>query len=291
MKEYIFNEQMRTEMMMEHGWVDPNNIVRTINSLVRYNFYVLQLEAAGNYAAVNEYMSKNSDIYTEVGYYTRLNSCIKRVEKKSWHNISEIIITKSELEIIRSLKDDRKEKIAFVLLADAKYDRACTGHEYSSSFLSMSDIYKLARVSMPRADRARFLSFLVSEGLINENLNPKLKNRDLTYVNDDDDAELVLTESNYKELAFTYMNWKYGGYKECKTCGVLFKPRGGTLYCKDCTPLSTYCPIGEKTITCADCGIEITVPAKDNNTVRCADCRREYIKAYDRERKKIRRAL
>ena len=61
----------------------------------------------------------------------------------------------------------------------------------------------------------------------------------LLYVSEDDsDVGIILTENNYKELAFTYLNWKNGGgYKECKKCGRLFKiKKGNQLYCKKCTP-------------------------------------------------------
>jgi DNA-directed RNA polymerase subunit RPC12/RpoP len=94
----------------------------------------------------------------------------------------------------------------------------------------------------------------------------------------------VLTENNYKELAFTYMNWKKGGYKECKSCGRLFKTKkeGNQIYCKKCSPKVQSLEI--KTIVCVDCGETVVISSKNNKTCRCDYCQKELDKENTKKR-------
>ena len=266
--------------MAEHS-VDDVNINRTIRKLARYNYYVKGHTSNESYDDIVKYMQANCSDFTEVGSYHDIQGCIRDASKSPWKDITKVIITQAELEKIKSLDDIRKEKIAFVLLADAKYDNAYKNKKLNYSFLSNSDLYRLARVTMPVAERNMFLHFLYSDGLVEININPTSKGKKLLYVSEsDEDVGLVLSENNYNELAFTYLNWKNGGYKECKKCGNLFKAKTSAQYCKKCSPV--YKPIKTKTIVCIDCGTDVDISSKDNQTCRCERCyqthRRQAVK-------------
>ena len=271
MKEYIYNEKKYIEDQICRQYVDENNPTYTIKNLARYNHYILGLNKKDNYDAIDQYMRANCDIYTEIGYSKIINGCIRDVKKRPFADIDKIIITTEELERIKALNDDRKEKLSFVLLADAKYHSKLNNINSNVAWITTRDLYKLARVTMPYADRAMFLSFLYDEQLVEINFNPKFSGYNLLYVSDDQhNVGIVLTELNYKELAFTYMNWKYGGYKECEKCGRLIKIRKGTKYCKGCAPRSDHKDF--KIIQCADCGTDVVISIKDTKTCRCGEC-------------------
>ena len=281
MKEYIFNEKGHIEDIIKSGYVDEVNINRTIKKLARYNHYVRELTPDDNYDAIVEYMDKNYYYFSEVGSYSDIKGCIKDVDKSAWKDIEQIIITQSELERISALDDIRQEKIAFVLLADAKYDNAYKQKQINLSYLSNSDLYRLARVTMPIKDRSLFLHFLYENDLVEININPTTTHKKLLYVDENnDDVGLVLTENNYKELAFTYLNWKSGGYKECKSCGRLFKVRTNGQYCKKCSPV--YKPVETKIITCVDCGNEVIINGNSSRKIRCDDCQHKKQLEYQR---------
>lgn len=284
MKEYIFDEKTITENIIAQGIVDDVNINKTIKKLARYNHYVKCLNPDDNYNAIVEYMNKYCPDFSEVGSYCDIKGCIKDAPKGSWKDIKQVIITKAELEFIKSLNDIRQEKLAFVLLADAKYDNACKNVKLNLSYLSVSDLYRLARVTMPIKDRNMFLNFLYEKELVEININPSSTHKKLLYVSDnEDEVGVVLNENNYKELAFTYMNWKSGGYKECKTCGRLFKiKKGHQIYCKQCSPQRLLMDV--KIITCQDCNKEVIIGSKDNKTCRCEVCQR----AADKENIRVR---
>lgn len=272
MKEYIFDEKSITEEIINNGIVDDVNINKTIKKLARYNYYVKCLNADENYNNIIEYMNEHCPDFSEVGSYSDIKGCIKDASKGAWKDIKQVIITKSELDLIKSLNDIRQEKIAFVLLADAKYDNACKNIHLNLSYLSVSDLYRLSRVTMPIKDRNMFLNFLYDKKLVEININPSSSHKKLLYVsNNEDEVGLVLNANNYKELAFTYLNWKSGGYKECKSCGRLFKiKKGNQLYCKKCSPKRLLMDV--KLIVCQDCNKEVFIDAKDNKTCRCETC-------------------
>ena len=282
MKEYVFNEKATIEQIINSGFVDDVNINRTIKKLARYNYYVQCLSEKESYDMIVSYMSANYPEFTEVGSYKDIQGCIRDASKSPWKDITQVVITKDELEKIQSLNDIRKEKLAFVLLADAKYDNAYKDKKVNCSFLSNSDLYRLSRVTMPIAERSMFLHFLYSEELVEININPMSKGKRLLYVSEsDEDVGLVLNEHNYNELAFTYINWKSGGYKECKKCGNLFKAKTNAQYCKKCSP--KYEPVEKKTIVCVDCGKEIIINGKSSRKIRCDDCQHKKQLEYQRD--------
>lgn len=289
MKDYVFNEKQDIENMMDANFVDKNNPTNTIKRIARYNRYVRNLDNIQSYNAINEYMRKNCNSYSEIGYYVSIQGCIKDASKRVWRDISQVIITKNELDTIRALNDDRQEKLAFVLLADAKYENACKGRNVDYSNISIPELYRLARVTMPVKDRDMFLGFLYDHQLVQRNINPESSGFKLLYIHDDSEAALLLSEDNYKELAFTYMNWKYGGYKECKGCGRLFKSKKNAQYCKKCQNESN--TPRDRFITCIDCGEVVEVGEFDSKTCRCEDCqdkarKSKYSKYNDKRRGK-----
>lgn len=283
MNNYIFKEAEYVENLMQAPHIDDNKIVSTISSLARYNHFVINLTPDENRKAINAFMKQHSDVYNDITYFTIVNKCIKRVEKNPWRDIDTIKITKSELDRIVALHDIAKEKIAFVLLADAKYTRAWKHHEYTSSFLRLPALFKMARVTTPAAERKSFFGFMIDEGLIAENLNPKSTARDLLFIDDDSPVELELTESSYLELAYTYMWWRSGrtGYKPCEKCGRLIKTsnRGERKYCIYCAEKPVHPAF--KTVQCIDCGADVLVNGMDYMTCRCQTCNEIYQKQRD----------
>ena len=281
MKEYVFDEIGMLSKMVDEGMVDDVNINRTIKKLARYA-YINNMNNDESYDFIVNYMNKNCKDFSEVGSFDDINGCIKDAPKAALKNITQVVITKTELDIIVSLNDIREEKLAFVLLADAKYDNACKNKKLNLSFLTNSDLFRFARVTMPIKERDLFLHFLYENQLVEVNINPMATGKRLLYVSENDsDVGIVLTENNYKELAFTYLNWKNGGYKECKNCGRLFRAKKNAQYCKKCAP--KYEKIEYKTIKCTDCGVEVWISSKDNKAYRCEDCQRksDYIQTGD----------
>ena len=280
MIDYIFNEKEYIEAMIESNYVDNNAPMKTIRLLARYCYFVLGFDRDKSYQYIVSYMNLNAMDFHEQRSIKRVKECINSAKDSgAWKNITTVPITKGELDKISSLNDGKQEKIAFVLLADAKYHAQCSGKERNNSYLSISDIFKLARVPCPYKERAYFLNFLFKDreggSFARREIYGSRRNNvvyKLNYVSYDlnDEVVLELNENNYKELAFTYLNWKNGGYKECKNCGRLFKSKTNSQYCRKCAP--KYKKIEYKSTKCVDCGEEVWISSKDTKTCRCEEC-------------------
>lgn len=163
-----------------------------------------------------------------------------------------------------------------------------------------SMIFKMAKVPIPADERDYFINDLIHGdpgALISLNFKNDNMTKRIDYISDDSNDPVVieLDESNYYELAFTYLNWKNnGGYKKCRKCGRLFRvgknagKSENSVLCKNCT--STYKPkykgkdikdldYHPKMLICEDCGKEF-YPESYMNTrsTRCPDCYNEYRK-------------
>ena len=158
--------------------------------------------------------------------------------KYPFYNIDNIKITKSELEIISSLDNLRAEKVLFVLLCMAKQQSMSSGLTNGLVKYSMTELCKMARISVPAEDREYILYDIVQRGFLGY---PKKNNTQcliVNFINNDDDVVLTLDEIDCQELAYVYLNWKNDGkgYTKCQKCSRMIKqsktrPR---KYCEDC---------------------------------------------------------
>ena len=107
--------------------------------------------------------------------------------------------------------------------------------------------------------------------------------RRVTFINNE--SEPVLLISDFRELGYAYLRYCGENIIECGQCGILIRGTANhsRRYCNECNGSK---PMISKKVKCVDCGVEFTVNSKNNKTHRCAYCQKEYVRAYDRERKK-----
>lgn len=241
MKEYIFDEQRSIETMMNASDVDVTNPTNTIRKLARYNFYVLQYGETKNYSAIIQYMSTNYSDFSEFAYQKDILGCIRDAEKTKWKNIDTINITKSEIDTILTLDDIRKQKIAFVLLCTAKYRDAYKENNEHKTDISVTDLYKMARVVIPQSDRTVFMHFLVQAQMVEKHNFAGVKNKKVLFVSEDPDDQVILSlnETDFLELAYVYMDYisNHIGYGKCEKCGRMIKhsKTKPKKYCEECS--------------------------------------------------------
>lgn len=240
MREYIFNERQSIEAIINASEVDVINPTNTIRKLARYNFYVLKYGQTKNYNAIVEYMSRNYKDFSEFAYQKDILGCIRDVEKTPWKNIDVINVTKSEMDIILTLDDIRKQKIAFVLLCTAKYRDAYNENNGHKTDISVTDLYKMARVVLPQKERTVFLHFLIQEQLVEKHTFAGVKNKKVLFVSENFDDEVVLSlrEVDFLELAYIYMDYisDHAGYSYCEKCRRMIKnsKTKPKKYCESC---------------------------------------------------------
>lgn len=270
---FKFNDKLDIERKISINYANQESPEETIRDLARYNHHILGMKKEDNYDAILAYMTRNCRDFYEEKYFKTIYRNIASAKRYKFRNVSSVKITQSEIDKILSLNDIRKEKIAFVLLAVAKYYNNVSSDNNSRMYLSMSDLFKLARVAIPSKERAVYLRFAYDEGLLVEHMFVGTNLKIVDFIDNDSEVCMTLGEDDYKELAYTYLNYKNGGYKHCKGCGRLFKmhkKQPGRLYCKECGQKEEVDEF--KLIQCVDCGADVVVKVLNTKTCRCPEC-------------------
>lgn len=273
---FVFNEKNAIENMLKSGFVDTNNITRTIYYITKYNFHVRHMKDNDNYKFTLDYIVSHCPNIYEPTIYKDIDGCIRDVKNKTFSDVEEIPITKSELSFIKDLNDIREEKVAFVLLAAAKFQNAFKGTNYDSAFINHYDICKMARVVIPKADRDVFMQFAYDKGVLLRHVFADSDVKKVAFVSHDENDEIVLRlkESDYKDLAYTYLAYlKPIQYRRCRICSRwIRRDNKGTDICSDCKQKKKDDKITEKIITCEDCGEMFVVNHLATKTCRCEEC-------------------
>lgn len=274
---FKFNDKADIEHKVASNYVNQENPEETIRDLARYNYHILGMKKEDNYDSILRYMRDNCTDFYEEKYFKIIYRNIASAKKYKFRDVAPVIITQSEIDKITSLHDIRKEKIAFVLLAIAKYYNNVSSDNNNRMYLSMSDLFKLARVAIPCKERATYLHFAYEDGILTEHTFVGTNLKIVAFVDNDSDVVMELGEDDYKELAYAYLNYKNGGYKHCKNCGRLFKmhkSEPGRLYCKECGQKVETNEF--KVLKCVDCSNEVIVNKFDTETCRCEECNMIY---------------
>lgn len=270
---FKFNDKTDIERKISSNYVNQENPEETVRDLARYNHHILGMKKEDNYDAILSYMTRNCRDFYEEKYFKTIYRNIASAKKYKFRNVEPVVVTQSEMNRIMQLNDIRKEKIAFVLLAAAKYYNNVSADNNNRMYISMSDLFKLARVAIPSKERATYLRFAYDEGLLVEHMFVGTNLKIVDFIDNDSDACIALEEDDYKELAYTYLNHKNGGYKRCKNCGRLFKihkKQPGRLYCKECGQKEETSEF--KIIKCVGCGTDVVVSSLNTKTCRCEEC-------------------
>lgn len=284
---FKFDDKTDIENKIYSNYVNQENPEETIRDLARYNHHVLNMNKEDNYDSILAYMTKNCSDFYEERYFKIIYRNISSAKKYKFRSVPTVKITKTEMDKITSLNDIRKEKIAFVLLAVAKYYNNVSSDNNNRMYISMSDLFKLSRVAIPCKERASYLHFAYQEGILVEHMFVGTNLKVVGFVDDNSDAVIELCEDDYKELAYAYLNYKNGGYKYCKNCGKLFKMHKnspGRLYCKDCGQKEETNEF--KVTKCIDCGEDVVINKYDTETCRCEECKEIHIKKLRSEQNK-----
>lgn len=281
---FKFDDRKDIESKISCNYANQENPEETIRDLARYNYHILGMKKEDNYDAILRYMINNCNDFYEEKYFKVIYRNITSAKKYKFRSVNPVVITKSEIDKIISLNDIRKEKIAFVLLAVAKYYNNVSDDNNNRMYISVSDLFKLSRVAIPCKERASYLSFAYNEGLLVEHSFVGTNLKIVGFIDNNSEEVLRLNEDDYKELAYAYLNYKKGGYKHCKNCGRLFKMHKnapGRLYCKECGQEPEASRF--KATKCIDCGEDFFVDTRNTNKCRCDSCQYEENKRVKRE--------
>ena len=285
---FLFNEQSAIENMIKMHIVENDNVFTTIKDLARYNYFVNQMDQDDNYKSILKYLQNYGQNINEENVYQIIDECVRRAKKYPFKQVDEVCITKSELSFIKNLDDIKKEKIAFVLLASAKYYDATRNTEYYTTYMKNSDICKLARVTIPVSDRNIFMQFAYDCGVLSRHSRAASTEKKVLFVsqNDNDKIVLRLKENDFKDLAYTYLAYKIPHqYRRCVICNRWIKKDSkDRRLCKECSDKGDKSRDVIKEIQCIDCGKSVYISILNTKTCRCEECQEEVNKKYNKEK-------
>lgn len=304
---YYFNTKSRINAALSEP-ITKANMNSILFNLVWDAYYNLSTDEAVIVGYITDWMKERTNIFHLSAYAKTIRSYIKKMKKMPWRNITDTIkVRKSELDYILSFNDIKKEKILFCYLAIAKFKDMSREHPTHWEDEDDVTVFKMAKVPIPAKERDYFINELIENepyAKITHGYKNDETSKRIDYVSDDENDPVVLEldESNYYELAFTYLNWKNGGgYKKCKCCGRLFRVQKQAIgkddelkknelhpesvYCRKCKP--TYEPLYKgkdemtvdseaKKIVCKDCGEEFYLDSyMAARTYRCKKCQQK----------------
>lgn len=248
----------------------------TLNLLARY-----YREIGKNDDEIKELLSDFlnrclKDKYKESKWIDSIFYQVVKSKKYNLKKVDNVIVTKSEMETIQSVKGKSRQKVLFTLLVLSKYYNAVSDKNKNWTNLEYKKIFKLANVQLSIQNQALLINALCNCGFVNVSKNVGKPNIQVNFV--DNESDTVLTITRLKDLGKEYLMFCGEDYIRCQKCGTLVKNYKNTnKYCKTC---GQYQPIETKTVICVDCGKEINVDAKDNQTIRCNDCYKKYRRKY-----------
>lgn len=272
-----FNEQNAIETMRAVGFVDDNNIKKTIYDIAKYNFHIKQMDDKQNYNDILKYITEHCSNIVEAGIYKDIDECIKNCKKRDFCIINEVCITKSEMDFIKNLNDIREEKATFVMLAIAKYYNVLKNTDYDSAFINHTDICKMARITISKDDRDIFMRFAYTKGVLYKHSYASSIVKKLTFVSHDENDPIVLRlkEPDYNDLAYTYLAYLTPSkFRRCVSCGKYIKKTKDdkVRLCIDCAKKEEIEKNTVKEVQCIDCGKTIYISVFDSQTNRCEEC-------------------
>ena len=283
---FNFNEKSKIYSIVEDGDVNGLTINKAIWNAAIYYTQLNPVDKKDVFWKIVEFMNENYNDFMYQGYVSIINRDINKAYKYKIKDVSSINITKKEMDKIMSLNDIRKEKIAFVVLALAKYQNAESQRENDTFYAKTSEIFKFARVVIPTKERNLYFGFTYKEGILKQNFSIGYNALTAAFVDhDEDEVVLTLDECDYLELAYSYLNYKNGGYKRCETCGRWFKAKSNSAkYCSIHRP--NYETSENVEIECVECGKRFLVSPLATETCRCEKCKQNHNKIINRERQK-----
>lgn len=267
------------------------NEVKYVESILGDDLYLLDSNPAANLGLIAQYYyqsgirrAKIKELLTgfvaqrlpeystnKRKYDDLIDRVTKRAGQRKLNEIDHIEITDKELETIAALNDKVLERLAFTLLAIAKFQIARNPQNTGWVNTDYKTIFKSARIAGNKVKQGLMIHHLITLGLLEAPKRPDLINLRVTFIQD---AKPVLLITDMRELGYQYNAFKGDSFFNCRRCGKIVKTYGDNLrkhLCTDCAELENY----RKGI-CVDCGKVFITSIFAARKCRCDDCQKVH---------------
>lgn len=237
MNEYTYAENLlnKQDLKISDLGSKPSS---TLNLLARY-----YREVGKNSDEIKELLSDFlrrclKDKYKESKWINSIFYQVVKSKKYTLKKVDNVTVTKSEMEIIQSVKGKSRQKVLFTLLVLAKYYNSVSEKNNNWTNLEYKKIFKLANVQLSIQSQALLINDLYNYGFVNVSRNVGKPNIQVNFIYNESD--IVLTIMQLKDLGKEYLLFCGEDYIRCQKCGTPIKKskNGKVKYCGKCAEIT-----------------------------------------------------
>jgi hypothetical protein len=167
-----------------------------------------------------------------------IDYAVSRAYKYPAIQIESVHITQSEMGKIDSLPGKQIKRLAFTLLCLSKYWYLVSPDTDHWVGNKDNEVMALANINTSIKRQSMMYHSLREYGMVQ--FSRRVDNTNVKVCFADDDSEVVLCVSDFRNLGYQYLMYHGEPYIECKNCGITIKvdnPHGAgrkQKYCKNC---------------------------------------------------------
>ena len=282
--EIILDEERYAESILKNGVIN-DKIPNILNILAKYYYHVFGYRKKKIQKLLTEFMELNYNNYclNKVQWDETIEKIAAKTGKSRLFKSAGVCITKPEMHVITSIRDEKLERIYFALMCIAKLWNQKKENNNGWVNLDLKSVFELARVNAKRRERNFKINDLYAKNLIDLPKNITNTSIKVLEINENGDEELFV--SDFRELGYEYLKYKGQNFIRCANCGILTRgnKRDTKKYCNAC---AGYLKKGLKTVICVDCGKEFKVDSRNMKKIRCDKCQEKYRKKIVNENAK-----
>ncbi len=167
---------------------------------------------------------KFSEDYNYVLFYDRIAEAVNNSEKYQLRVFSPIGITQNEINTIRTIPDFRKQKALFIMLVLGKmFAREDIEKTYVN--FSFSEILRLAKISVNKAEKDKLGQDLIDTELVDINGNAKFE---VSFIDENQNDFVIIVTDENNIISFLPF--------QCPECGkeMQLKSKRSRKICDEC---------------------------------------------------------
>lgn len=241
-KKYSFDEEAEAVEILKNGFPDGNINYIGMQKVAKYYRNVLNFGKKRLENAIIDFCKQQNPDFNPVIEAESIKKWIRSAETHNLRKINEIIITKSEMDAIKGIKNLKNRKVLFATLVLAKaVKQGKTGKaistkntdKYFINYSNLLDIAKLSGMKITEIQIADIFYEFGKDGLMTF-YSPERESILLTFTNDA--SEVALTITNPENFMDYYKEYFGGDVIACSICGAeVIKKSGTHTRCESCS--------------------------------------------------------
>lgn len=177
MSNIILDEKKYAEKLLKYGFVKFMSIkdLTILSKYYRFKGYKsrnIKLELV-------DFCKKHNPVYNEILHENKVELAMKYSKKQELRESSDVLITNSELENIRKLKNHNLEKILFCMIVISRFYSRLNPEDKQNDDLycnvKFSYIMSVAKVYSTKQERNKIINYLNTNGYIEATLTNSFK--------------------------------------------------------------------------------------------------------------------